>query len=84
MSSMALFFLLDLVEPVPSDPCLSVMSSLSPSFEKYWQDLWLRIYSLKSPTRIIKSLSYLQLSTSSFRSLKKTCLGHILMFVILK
>ena len=43
MLSMALLSLLDLLDPGPSDPCLSVMSSLSPILENYWRGLWLRI-----------------------------------------
>ena len=35
MKSMALLFMLDLVDPGPSDPCLSVTSSLIPRLEKY-------------------------------------------------
>ena len=53
--SMELISLLDLVDYGPSDPFLSIMSSLSPSSEKYWRDLWLRIYSLKPPISRIKS-----------------------------
>ena len=54
MLSMVLLFFLDLVDPRPLYPCLSVMSSLSPSFEKYLRDMWLRIYSLKYPLKIKK------------------------------
>ena len=43
MPSMAFFFLLDMVDPGPSDTCLFVMSYLSPILEKHWQDLWPRI-----------------------------------------
>ena len=54
MPSMTLLFLFGLVEPGPSGLCVSVMSSLIPIFDKYSQDLWLIIYSLKYTMRRIK------------------------------
>ena len=66
MPSMAFFFLLDMVDPGPSYKCFSVMGYLSPSLEKYLRDLWLRIWSLKSPMRRIESPSFSHISTSSF------------------
>ena len=55
MPPIALFFLLDLLETRTSVPCVSIISPLSPSFEKYWRDMWLIIYSLKYPIRSIRS-----------------------------
>ena len=84
MPSISSLFLLYLVEPGPSVTCLSVMIYLSPSFEKYWGDLWLIMYSLKSPIRRIRYPSFFHLSNSSFIQLRKPCLEQIILFVLLK
>ena len=68
----------------PAYPCLSGIISLSPSLDKYSQDLWMEMYSLKSPISKIKSPYFLNLSISSFISLRNPCLGNILRFVLLK
>ena len=72
--------MLDLVVPGPIDPCLSVISSLSPSVVAKFLIFFLRIYSLMSPIKIIWSPLLFQVVMLSDRSDKKAILGHYRLF----
>ena len=84
ISSIACPFLSDLVVAGPEGPCLSVISSLSPSLAEKNMIFLLNIYSLMSPLRIIRYPLFFQDMTSFDKSDRNTDLGNSLLLIFKK